>query len=139
VPDRFDSVWFYLRPLDRETGSNRRSTMGSYLFRSVAMMAVLVGSVANSGAGESSFTRCATRDMQVLMMLEQSASGNTAAPEVDDALSGLFDARIVCVQGRALDAIAIYDNIASRIGMGPFPSGRTNEAPVRGDFQSTVP
>jgi len=114
--------------------------MSSYLFRSVAIMAVLVGSVASSAAGESSFTRCATRDMQVLMMLEQSASDNvTAAPELNEALSALFDARIVCIQGRALDAIAIYDNIASRIALGPFSFGRTKEAPVRGDFQSTVP
>ena len=96
--------------------------MSSYLFRSVAMMAVLVGSVANSAAGESSFTRCATRDMQVLMMLEQSASDNvTAVPEVSEAFSALFDARIVCIQGRAQDAIAIYDNIASRIALGPSP------------------
>src|SRR5215204_6961346 len=101
--------------------------MSSYLFRSATMMIMLVGSLANSAAGESSFTRCATRDMQVLMMLEQSASGNvTAAPEVNEALSALFDARIVCIQGRALEAIAIYDNIASRIGTGPFSSGRIN-------------
>ena len=113
--------------------------MSSNLFRSVAIMAVLVGSVANSTA-ESSFTKCATRDMQVLMMLEQSASGNvTATPETNEAFSALFDARIVCIQGRAQDAIAIYDNIASRIGMAPFSFGRTNEAPVGGDFKSTVP
>jgi hypothetical protein len=114
--------------------------MRSNLFRTAAMVTMLVGSVAISAAGESSFTRCATRDMQVLMMLEQSASGNvTAATVVDEALSALFDARIVCIQGRAVDAIAIYDNIASRIALSPFSFGRTNEPPVRGDFQSTVP
>jgi len=70
--------------------------MTSYLIRSVAAMAVLVGTVTSSVAGGGSFTRgCAARDMQVLIMLEQLESGNgVAAQQVNEVISELFDARM---------------------------------------------
>jgi hypothetical protein len=105
--------------------------MRSYLIRSVAFMAVLFGTDTSSVAGEASFTRCAARDMQILMMLEESASGNVIlAPDGHDSLSALFDARIVCFEGRVLDALGIYDNIASRHTRDRVFSGRMNDSPV---------
>jgi len=91
--------------------------MNRYLIRSVAIMAVLFGTVTSSVAGGGSFTRgCAARDMQVLMMLEQLDSGNdVAAQQMNEVMSELFDARMVCFSGRVLDALMIYDNLARRI------------------------
>jgi hypothetical protein len=122
-------------------GQNRRSPMSSYLVRGVAFMAVLFGAVTSSAAGGASFTRCAARDMQILMMLEQSDSGNViVVPDGHGSLSALFDARVVCLEGRVLDALAIYDNIASRYTMDRVFSGRMNDSPVPNpDFRATVP
>jgi len=86
----------------------------------MAILAVLLGAVTSSVAGGGSFTRgCAARDMQVVMMLEQQDSDNDIAAH-NEALSTLFDARMVCLSGRVLDALEIYDNIARRITSGPM-------------------
>jgi hypothetical protein len=86
----------------------------------MAILAVLLGAVTSSVAGGGSFTRgCAARDMQVLMMLEQQDSDNDIAAH-NEALSTLFDARMVCFSGRVLDALEMYDNIARRITLGPM-------------------
>ena len=94
--------------------------MDGYLIRSMAILAVLLGAVTSSVAGGGSFTRgCAARDMQVVMMLEQQDTNNEIAAH-NEALSTLFDARMVCLSGRVLDALEIYDNIARRITSGPM-------------------
>jgi hypothetical protein len=91
--------------------------MKRYLISSMALIAVVLGTVTSSVAGGGSFTRgCAARDMQVLMMLEQLDSGNSvAAQQMNEVMSELFDARMVCLGGRVLDALVIYDNVARRI------------------------
>ena len=63
-------------------------------------------------AGGGSFTRgCAARDMQILMMLEQSE--NIVSPrQLDDAVTTMLHARMVCFQGRVTDALTLYDDIA---------------------------
>ena len=94
--------------------------MNRYLMSSLALIAVLLGPPTSSLAGGGSFTRgCAARDMQVVMMLEQQDSDNDIAAH-NEALSTLFDARMVCLSGRVLDALEIYDNIARRITSGPM-------------------
>jgi hypothetical protein len=94
--------------------------MNRYLISSMALIAVLLGTATSSLAGGGSFTRgCAARDMQVVLMLEQQDSDNDIAAH-DEALSTLFDARMVCLSGRVLDALEIYDNIARRITSGPM-------------------
>jgi hypothetical protein len=115
--------------------------MSSYIVRSVVIIAVLVGMVTSSAASGASFTRCAARDMQILMMLEQSDSGNViVGSDGHDSLRALFDARVVCLEGRVLDALAIYDNIARRHTTDRVFSGGVNDAPVpRPDFRATVP
>ena len=91
--------------------------MKRYLISSMALIAVVLGTVTSSVAGGGSFTRgCAARDMQVLMMLEQLGSGNSvAAQQMNEVMRELFDARMVCLGGRVLDALVIYDNVARRI------------------------
>ena len=94
--------------------------MDRNVIRSMAILAVLLGAVTSSLAGGGSFTRgCAARDMQVLMMLEQQDTNNDIAAH-NEALSTLFDARMVCFSGRVFDALEIYDNIARRITSGPM-------------------
>jgi hypothetical protein len=102
--------------------------MTSYLIRSVAAVAVLVGTVTSSAAGGGSFTRgCAGRDMQIMVMLEQHDSGNgIAAQQVNELLTTLFNARMVCFSGRVLDALEIYDNMARRLTADRVFSGRIN-------------
>ena len=94
--------------------------MNSHLVRTMAIFAVLVGMVTNSTAGGGSFTRgCAARDMQILMMLEQRESASAlAAQELSETLITIVDARMVCFEGRVLDALEIYDNIARSITSG---------------------
>ena len=91
--------------------------MNRYLISSMALIAVLLGTATSSLAGGGSFTRgCAARDMQVLMMVEQLDSGNDlAAQQMNEVMSELFDARMVCLSGRVLDALVIYDSVARRI------------------------
>ena len=100
--------------------------MSNYLIRSAAIMAVLVGMVTNSTAGGGSFTRgCAARDMQILMMMEQ-RDIVIAAQELNEVLTTIFDARMVCFEGRVLDALEIYDNLAQRIASERIFFGRMN-------------
>jgi hypothetical protein len=117
--------------------------MNSYLVRTSFIVAVFVATLTSAPAGGASFTRCATRDMQILIMLEQSDSDSAnvlAAPDGHELLSVLFDARVVCLEGRVLDALAIYDNIARRYTTDRVFSGRMNDAPApHPDFRTTVP
>lgn len=68
-----------------------------------------------SGAQAASMAReCATRDLQVLMMIEMIEARESArnVQEAADALGALMHARIICHEGRAGEALAIYDSIA---------------------------
>jgi hypothetical protein len=101
--------------------------MSSHLVRTMAIVAAaLVGMVNNSTAGGGSFTRgCAGRDLQILMMLEQRESTHgLAAQELNETLITIVDARMVCYEGRVLDALEIYDNIARSITSGSNATGR---------------
>jgi hypothetical protein len=63
------------------------------------------------------FTRgCAARDMQILMLIEDRESKSTVSAErLRDAIVTMMHARIVCHEGRVVDALAIYDSIAQSI------------------------
>ncbi len=87
--------------------------MSGHLVRCAAVVAVLIGTVTSGNAGGGAFTRgCAARDMQIMMMLEQREATNAITAQ---ELREIFDARLVCSEGRVLDALAIYDGIAQRI------------------------
>jgi hypothetical protein len=76
------------------------------------------------GAMAGSFTRgCAARDLQILFLIEeQEAAGSVPAERLSGALTEMMHARIVCHEGRVLDALAIYDAVAETLR--PISSGR---------------
>jgi hypothetical protein len=78
----------------------------------VAVVAICLATVTNGMADGGTFTRgCAARDMQIKMMLE----GSDISPqERNDATSTMIDARLMCLDGYVVDALALYDGIALR-------------------------
>jgi len=83
------------------------------------------------GATAGSFTRgCAARDLQILFLIEeQEAAGSVPSERVSDALIEMMHARIVCHEGRVLDALAIYDAVAETLR--PISSGRAHVDSIR--------
>jgi len=79
----------------------------------VAVCLIALHTTATAG----SFTRgCAARDMQVLMLVEQHENvGAISAERSTDAIIAMFEARMVCHEGRVLDALALYDRIANSL------------------------
>jgi hypothetical protein len=77
-------------------------------------------------ATAGSFTRgCAARDLQVLMLIEEGESSSTVpAAKLGDAMLALLEARIVCHEGYVMDAMAIYDRIATSVTPEAFQSAR---------------
>jgi hypothetical protein len=95
------------------------------IFRPIAwMLATVVVSVMTHAAAAGSFTRaCAARDLQLLIVIEQQElTGSIPAEKISEALLEMMHARIVCHQGRVLDALAIYDAVTESIQ--PIRSGR---------------
>jgi hypothetical protein len=88
-----------------------RSNLGRYL---AAITAVGFITASNALAAGGSFTRgCAARDMQILMMIEQSQSTNGISNQnLNDAVLTMMHARMVCFEGNVPDALALYDDIA---------------------------
>jgi hypothetical protein len=64
-----------------------------------------------------SFTRgCAARDLQILMLIEERENTNAvSADRLSDAMLSMLEARIVCYQGRVVDAMTLYDNIVQSV------------------------
>jgi hypothetical protein len=81
-----------------------------------ALTALSLGTLTTPAAA-GSFTRgCAARDMQVLMLIEEHESASTiSVQESSDAIIAMLHARMVCHEGRVLDAFALYDDIAGRL------------------------
>jgi hypothetical protein len=73
-----------------------------------------------------SFTRgCAARDLQILMLIEEREDTNSVpAEKLSDAMLSMLEARIVCHEGRVIDAMALYDDITQSITPDPLLSGR---------------
>jgi hypothetical protein len=71
--------------------------------------------VSSTTAG--SFTRgCAARDIQILMLIEEREDTNTASmDQLSDAMLAMLEARLVCHEGRVMDAMALYDRIAQSV------------------------
>jgi hypothetical protein len=102
-----------------------------YSVLSALAASILATLPATATAG--SFTRgCAARDIQVLMLIEDRESTSAAsADQVRNAMLLIMHARIVCHEGHALDALAIYDGIAQSITPQPTLSGRSRPIEVR--------
>jgi hypothetical protein len=81
------------------------------------MLATMVFGVMTHAAAAGSFTRgCAARDLQLLTVIEQQENaGSIPAEKISEALLKMMHARIVCHQGRVLDALAIYDAVTESV------------------------
>jgi hypothetical protein len=64
-----------------------------------------------------SFTRgCAARDLQILMVIEERENTNAvSADKLSDAMLAMLEARLVCYEGRVMDAMALYDGIIQSV------------------------
>jgi hypothetical protein len=71
----------------------------------------------SNGTTAGAFTRgCAARDLQILMLIEDRESSSGVSTEtLNDALLAMLEARIVCHEGRVMDAMVLYDSIAKSI------------------------
>ena len=90
-----------------------------------ALAAVYLGTMIN-GAAAGSFTRgCAARDLQILKLIEERENANTVSAEkLSDAVLTMMHARMVCYQGRVMDALAIYDDVVQSITPNPVLLGQ---------------
>jgi hypothetical protein len=95
------------------------------------MLAALVIGVLTNAATAGSFTRgCAARDLQLLTIIEERENaGSVPAEKLSEALVEMMHARIVCHNGRVLDALAIYDAVAESVR--PIRSGRADATGIR--------
>ena len=95
------------------------------------MLATVAVGVMTHAAAAGSFTRgCAARDIQLLTLIEeQENAGTIAVDKISDALLEMMNARIVCHQGRVLDALAIYDAVAESVR--PIRTGRAQALGIK--------
>ena len=79
-----------------------------------------------SSTTAGSFTRgCAARDLQILMLIEERESTNAVSAEkLSDALLTMMNARMVCYEGRVVDALALYDSVVNSITPSTVQFGR---------------
>jgi hypothetical protein len=69
----------------------------------------------NAAASAGSFMHgCAARDRQVLMLLEERETA-LSEERLNDAMLTMLQARMVCHDGRVVDAITLYDDIARSV------------------------
>ena len=80
----------------------------------------------SNGTTAGSFTRgCAARDLQILILIEDRENTDAISTEASsDAMLAMLEARIVCHEGRVMDALALYDGIAKSITADTFLSAR---------------
>ena len=97
------------------------------------LLAAVILATFTAIATAGSFMRgCAARDMQILMLIEDRESKSTVSAErLRDAIVTMMHARIVCHEGRVVDALAIYDSIAQSITPNPIQFGRSYPREIR--------
>src|ERR1700732_1746953 len=79
-----------------------------------------------NGATAGSFTRgCAARDLQILMLIEERENADAVSPEkFSDAMLPMLEARMVCYEGRVMDAMVLYDSILQSVTPDALMSAR---------------
>jgi hypothetical protein len=79
-----------------------------------------------NGTTAGSFTRgCAARDLQILMLIEEREHTNAVSAEtLGDAMLSMLEARMICHQGRVVDAMVLYDSIVRDITPDTFLSAQ---------------
>lgn len=93
----------------------------------VAVATLCLGAMINRTTA-GSFTRgCATRDLQILMLIEERENTNAVSSErLSDAMLTMMNARMMCHDGHEADALAMYDSIAGSL----TPSMKRRMQPV---------
>jgi hypothetical protein len=96
----------------------------SYFARCGLVSVCLGAMIGATTAG--SFTRgCVARDLQILMLIEEYENSNAVSAEkLSDALLSILEARLVCHEGRVVDAMALYDGIVQGITPDTFLSAQ---------------
>jgi hypothetical protein len=94
-----------------------------------AALAAGVICVASISATAGAFTRgCAARDLQVLMQIEERESSNALSPEaLFDAFDTMLRAQMICQEGHAADALALYDKISRSLTSKPRHTSRPRD------------
>ena len=89
-------------------------------FASICLCTMIDGTTAGS------FTRgCAARDLQILMLIEERENASAVSAEnLSDAMLAMLEARMVCYEGRVMDAMLLYDSITQSITPDTFLSAR---------------
>ena len=93
------------------------------VFGGLACSALLIGS---SGLGiaqqlasavqESVRTSCASRDLEIITMMEERGNdGSTASAKLAGAASDMMKARAFCRDGMSADGLGAYDGIAASL------------------------
>src|SRR5712691_7816365 len=105
--------------VDGRANHSGRSIMTKHLLNCsvhVAAAALCLGAMI-SGTAAGSFTRgCAARDLQILMLIERREETNAISAErLSDAMVTMMNARMICYDGHVVDALAIYDSVASSL------------------------
>src|SRR5262249_22128967 len=78
-----------------------------------ALAAVAVLAAVGDGKAGSFMRGCASRDLQILMLIEERENAEAVSTQrLTDAMLAMMHARMVCHEGRVVDALAIYDTIA---------------------------
>jgi hypothetical protein len=91
-----------------------------------ALASVCLGAMIGS-ATAGSFTRgCAARDLAILKLIEERESTNAISAEtLSDAMIEMMHARMVCYEGRVVEALELYDSISQSITVGPGLAGQS--------------
>jgi hypothetical protein len=78
-----------------------------------------------AGAQGALLKGCVVRDRQVLMLIEEREGANVISGQQRvEAIFAIMHARVVCFEGRVVDALALYDGIGRSVMAEPVPRGR---------------
>jgi hypothetical protein len=108
------------------TDKSRRSAMPKIGTSVRCALAAICLPALTYTADAGTFTRgCAVRDIQVLSLVEERESaGAISSQRSTDAILTIMHARMVCFEGRVLDALAIYNSVSDSIMPTAALSGR---------------
>jgi hypothetical protein len=82
-----------------------------------SVLATVFSLGAQTAAQAGSFTRgCAARDIQILRMIDESDAAETiSATTLNETLITVMQARMVCHEGRVLEALALYESVSQNM------------------------
>jgi len=89
------------------------------------LVSVCLCTMINSTTAGSFIRGCAARDLQILMLIEERENTDAVSAErLSDAMLSMLEARIICYEGRVVDAMALYDSIVQSVTPDTFLARR---------------